>query len=291
MLLSILVISRSQDLLIQMLNSISKATSLGVDKIEILCSWNGSRINEKKIINNTIYNFNIVQRDKYHFAKNINSLSRKALGQILLIINDDIILDPNSIDNAIDHIKNQKNVGLIAGNLRYEDGLIQHIGISFDKYNNPYHKFEKSIKSNSWIIDYDSKCIPAATGALIFIKKELFDEIGFCEKYEVCGEDIELSLDIREKKDLNILFCPKVSGIHFSSKTRKKHNQFGNTINDIKRMQKRRLKFIQNVSKDQLLLELKDLQEENYILKKISIKNRLKIFIKRFLKRINLKIN
>ncbi len=56
-------------------------------------------------------------------------------------------------------------------------------------------------------------------------------------------------------------------------------------------MQKRRLKFIQNVSKDQLLLELKDLQEENYILKKISIKNRLKIFIKRFLKRINLKIN
>ena len=144
MLLSILVISRSQDLLSQMLNSISKATSLGIDELEIICSWNGSKINEKKIINNIFYNFNIVQRDKYHFAKNINSLSRKALGEILLIINDDIILDPKSIDNAIDHIKNQKNVGLIAGNLRYEDGLIQHIGISFDKYNNPYHKFEKS---------------------------------------------------------------------------------------------------------------------------------------------------
>ena len=106
---------------------------------------------KKKIINNTIYNFNVVQRDKYHFAKNINSLSRKALGEILLIINDDIILDPKSIDNAIDHIKNQKNVGLIAGNLRYANGLIQHIGISFDKYNNPYHKFEKSIKSNSLV--------------------------------------------------------------------------------------------------------------------------------------------
>ena len=48
MLLSILVISRSQDLLSQMLNSISKATSLGVDELEILCSWNGSKINEKK---------------------------------------------------------------------------------------------------------------------------------------------------------------------------------------------------------------------------------------------------
>ena len=54
MLLSILVISRSQDLLSQMLNSISSATSLSVDKLEILCSWNGSEINEKKIINLTI---------------------------------------------------------------------------------------------------------------------------------------------------------------------------------------------------------------------------------------------
>ena len=156
MLLSILVISRSQDLLSQMLNSISKATSLGVDELEILCSWNGSKINEKKIINNTIYNFNIVQRDKYHFATNINSLSRKAIGEILLIINDDIILDPDSIDNAIDCIKNQKNVGLVAGNLRYANGLIQHIGISFNKYNKPYHKFEKSIKANNLIIDSHS---------------------------------------------------------------------------------------------------------------------------------------
>ena len=286
MLLSILVVSRSHKLLNQMLCSISNATSLDPINVEILCSWNGSNLDESKIKNNSGYNFKIQQRQKYHFATNMNSLASHACGEIILIINDDIILDQNSIDYAIDKLINSSKVGLVTGKLRYKNGMIQHAGITFDSKNIPYHKFEKLLKSNSNLISNEDQIIPAASGALIFIEKALFLEIGFSEEYEICGEDIELCLDLREKKDYIILFTPQVSGIHFSSATRKKNNQYGNSMNDLEKMKKRRVSFINNVSKNQILDELNDLTNQVEILKKIELKRKkLRNFLKNFKKK------
>jgi len=233
MLLSILVVSRSHKLLNQLLFSIADATQLDIGNIEILCSWNGKKSNETKIINRSGYNFSIAQRKEYHFAKNVNSLASLAAGEILLIINDDIILDKNTIDSGISTLISKSKIGLVTGKLRYKNGLIQHVGISFDKNHVPYHKFERMIKSNSDLISDNNQIVSAASGAILFIKKKIFTEIGFSEEYEICGEDVELSLDLREKKDMNILFCPNVSGIHFSSMTRKKNNEYGNSENEI----------------------------------------------------------
>ena len=281
MLLSILVVSRSYKLLNLMLHSISNATSLDKINVEILCSWNGANVDESKIKNNSGYNFKIIQRQKYHFATNINSLASHACGDILLIINDDIVLDSNSIDYAIHELKNNSQVGLVTGKLRYKNGMIQHVGITFDSKNIPYHKFEKLLKSNSDLLSKVDQIIPAASGALIFIKKSLFLEIGFSEEYEICGEDIELSLDLREKKDYIILFSPRVSGIHFSSATRKKNNQYGNSNLDLEKMKKRRESFINKVSKNQILDELNDLTNQIEILNKIELKRKkIKNFFK-----------
>ena len=281
MLLSILVVSRSYKLLNLMLHSISNATSLDKINVEILCSWNGANVDESKIKNNSGYNFKIIQRQKYHFATNINSLASHACGDILLIINDDIVLDSNSIDYAIHELKNNSQVGLVTGKLRYKNGMIQHVGITFNSKNIPYHKFEKLLKSNSDLLSKVDQIIPAASGALIFIKKSLFLEIGFSEEYEICGEDIELSLDLREKKDYIILFSPRVSGIHFSSATRKKNNQYGNSNHDLEKMKKRRENFINKVSKNQILDELNDLTNQIEILNKIELKRKkIKNFFK-----------
>ncbi len=281
MLLSILVVSRSPKLLNQLLFSISNSTSLDTNNVEILCSWNGKNNDESKIKNRSGYNFKISDRRKYHFATNINSLSKHADGEILLIINDDIILDANSIDYGINELVNNSKVGIVTGKLRYKNGMLQHAGITFNSQNIPYHKFDNLIKSDSDLLSNDSQVVPAASGALIFIKKSIFSEIYFSEKYEVCGEDIELSLDLRERKDCIILFSPKVSGIHFSSATRKKNNQYGNSSKDLIRMQTRREDFISKVSKNQILDELNDLTNQVDIFKKIELKRKkLKNFVK-----------
>jgi len=209
------------------------------------------------------------------------------LGKILLIINDDIIIDKNSIDYAINQLLNNDKIGLVTGKLRYRNGMIQHAGITFDAKNIPYHKFEKLIKSNSDLLSNESEIIPAASGAFIFIKRAVFLEIYFNERYEICGEDIELSLDLREKKDYIILFSPKVSGIHLSSATRKKNNQYGNSINDLKRMQKRREYFINKVSRNQLLDELNDLTNQIDTLNKFEEKKKkLKNFFINIIKKL-----
>ncbi len=280
MILSILVISRSKVLLNQLLESISRATNLEKENIEILCSWNGSKNNESKIINNTGYKFKIAQRNKYHFASNMNSLAKKASGEILCIINDDIILDNNSIDAGIKALKSNSNIGIVSGNLRYGNGLIQHIGTSFNDKDLSYHKFKKSLKHDSNIIDNTNLIISAATGALLLIKKSIFNEIGFNEKYYQSGEDVELSLEVREEKGLNIYLCKKMSGIHFESVSRKKKTESIYKEKDMKRLQKRRLKFINNVSKNQLLIDINDLQNQITIHRIMEKNNRLKNPIK-----------
>ena len=81
------------------------------------------------------------------------------------------------------------------------------------------------------------------------------------------------------------IFSPNVSGIHKSCATRKKYNQIGNPpIKDLIKIKNRRLEFLKNASKDQILLELKDLQEEIFIIKNVYIRSKLKNFIKTFLR-------
>ena len=285
MILSILVISRSENLLNQLLKSIAGASNLEKENIEILCSWNGSKNNESKIINNSGYKFKIAQRNKYHFARNFNSLAKKASGEILLIINDDIILDDGSIDAGIELLKSNSKIGIVSGNLRYKNGLIQHVGTSFNDKNLSYHKFKKSLKYDSSLIDNTNLIISAATGALLLINKDLFNEIGFNEKYYQSGEDIELSLEVREKKGFNIHLCKKMSGIHFESLSRRKKTQSIYTVKDMRRLQKRRLKFVNNVTKKQLLIDINDLQNQITINRIMEKNNRLKNPIK-ILKRL-----
>ena len=107
----------------------------------------------------------------------MNLLAKKASGEILLIINDDIILDNGSIDVGLELLKSNSNIGIVSGNLRYRNGLIQHVGTSFNAENLSYHKFKKSLKYNSSLIDNTNLIISAATGALLMINKSLFNEI------------------------------------------------------------------------------------------------------------------
>ena len=71
-----------------------------------------------------------------------------------------------------------------------------------------------------------------------------------------------------------------MSGIHFESVSRKKKTESIYKEKDMKRLQKRRLKFINNVSKNQLLIDINDLQNQITIHRIMEKNNRLKNPIK-----------
>ena len=116
--LSILVISRTSYLLNQMISSLIDATCIDQNHIEILCSWNGSIDDMKSIKHNNFKHLDIRHIIPYHFASNMNNLIDRANGEFILLINDDVYLDPSSIDKAIKFYKDNSRIGVLGGRLR-----------------------------------------------------------------------------------------------------------------------------------------------------------------------------
>ena len=254
--LSILVVSRTASLLNRMLKSLASATNLNGIGVEILCSWNGSQEEEQAIKNTSGYELLIAQKDPYHFASNMNSLAEKANGELLLIINDDVILDSNSVDDAIQCLESSSKIGLVGARLRDGEGLLTHAGILFDSRHSPYHQLDRKIEAEHPLVLGNSRPIPAVTGALMLIRRNHFTSLRFGTSYRVCGEDVGLCLDLRQKLGLEVWYCPGFSGLHEAESTRSKTpEQQGNT-EDLSTMRQLHREFIEAAKKPQLRQEL-----------------------------------
>ena len=254
--LTLLVVSRTPALLSQMLASVPSATKLLYQDVEILCSWNGSAEDEARIENGSGYEFMIAQRDPYHFAANMNLLADKARGDVLLFINDDVVLDAGSIDAALECLSRSSSTGMVGSRLRNEAGQLTHAGILFDSRHSPYHLLDRLIASEHQAISNQQMPMPAVTGALFLIRREHFLALRFQLAYKVCGEDVELCLDVRERLGLKVVYCPSFSGVHASEATRSQtEGQDGNS-EDMTRMRMRRKHFLEKASRQQLNDEL-----------------------------------
>ena len=254
--LSILVVSRTAALLNRMLSSLASATTLNGLGVEILCSWNGSEDAESEIENNSGYELLIAQRDPYHFASNMNGLAAKANGDLLLIINDDVILDSGSVDNAIQCLESSPHIGLVGARLRDGEGLLTHAGILFDSRHSPYHQLDRKVAAEHQLVLGESRPVPAVTGALMLIRRDHFASLRFGTEYRVCGEDVGLCLDLRLKLELEVWYCPDFSGRHDSESTRATiPNQQGNA-EDLSTMRQLHREFLEAAKKPQLRQEL-----------------------------------
>ena len=254
--LSILVVSKTASLLNKMLRSLASATTLNGIDVEILCSWNGSQEEEQDIENTSGYELLIAQKDPYHFASNMNGLAEKANGELLLIINDDVILDAGSIDGAIQCLESSPDVGIVGARLRDAEGLLTHAGILFDSLHSPYHQLDRQVAAEHHLVLGTPRPVPAVTGALMLIRRNHFTSLRFGTNYRVCGEDIGLCLDFRLKLGLEVWYCPDFSGLHESETTRATApNQQANP-EDLTTMRHRHQEFISAAKPHQLRQEL-----------------------------------
>lgn len=270
--LSVLVVSRTPGLLSRMLLSLSKACSLPYEDVEILCSWNGLPGDEKAIDNGSGYEFLIAQRDQYHFSANMNSLAERANGELLLLINDDVCLDPGSIDAAINGLQNLPAVGLIGARLRNEEGLLTHCGIVFDSHFSPYHQLDQLVGSEHQLVTALPRTVPAVTGALMLICRENFLALQFETSYRVCGEDVQLCLDLRERMELDVVVFPAFSGVHVSESTRSQvEAQASGNDEDLVRLRARYRAFLELATSKQLRDDLQAKSWEADVLRSMEI--------------------
>ena len=257
---SVLVVSRTPELLNRLLHSLDRAYSGAPDDVEVIVSWNGSDDDEARIQPGRLP-FKIAQRDPYHFASNMNGLARKAGGSVLIFANDDLVIDSGAMDAALERLATQPQVGLIGARLRTSEGQLAHAGIHFTSYGSPYHQLEHFVDAEHPANERE-RMVPAVTGAFFAMRRDEFLQLELAETFNVCGEDVLLCLQTRSILHKQVLYCPAMSGVHDAESTRSQFEEQQGNDDDMKRMRAGWREMLQRAGKDSLLVELQAAQDE-----------------------------
>ena len=197
--------------------SIKKCTKY--TKYEIVVIDNGSnednRNEYKKLIaefgENASYTY---ERFDFNFSKMCNIGSKKATGNMLLFLNDDIEIigqDYEDTDwlSVLAGQAKQESTGAVGAKLLYPDSsYIQHVGVINYESSCFAHLYAKAvddenIKAHRNYADYDCLCV---TGACFMIEKAKFDKAGgFDEAFEVTHNDVDICLTLYEQGYYNVL--------------------------------------------------------------------------------------
>ncbi|AWF80101.1 hypothetical protein BTJ40_04310 [Microbulbifer sp. A4B17] len=139
----------------------------------------------------------------YAGANNLGA--RYATADKLVLLNSDIIPSSGGWISRIEQkAASLEDVGVVAPKLVFDDGTIQHIGMSFSKsiqFGNLWLNEHPSKGIPEWLVDTDSVMeSPAVTGACMFISKTLYNSVGGLDESYVLGdfEDSDLCLKLRK---------------------------------------------------------------------------------------------
>jgi hypothetical protein len=270
--LSVLVVSRTAQLLGTLLWSLERACSLPSDAVEVLCSWNGSASEEQAISNPSRFSFRVVQRDLYHFASNVNGLIEQASGSLLMLVNDDVILDAGCVDAGLRLLTSSDQIGLVGGLLRTGSGRLSHLGIAFDHDGNAYHVLDqKLVQQQSNLVS--TQPVAAVTGALQWLRRS--DALPLNTQYRVCGEDAELCLDMQQQRGKQVWLCSEAKAVHSGETTRQHSEGQGASADDQARVRQRWDGFVAGASAAALAELLKQQQWESHMLRVLAAEQQI----------------
>ena len=265
--LSILVVSRTAELVNRFCAGLDAACSLTPMEAEILVSWNGSDADEQRIANSSRYDLHIAQRVPYHFAGNMNGLAALAGGEVLMFANDDLMLDPGCVDAGLHLLTDRPEVGLVGALMRDQQGLLSHAGINIDLRCLSYHMLDRLLPVEQAQGLIPTAPVTAVTGALQWIGRDAFRKHPFNTAYQVNGEDVELCFDVQQHLDQQVWLCTEASAIHEAETTRKQDPlQAGNSADQL-RLRARARHFLDHATGEQLRVLLQQQQRESQLLR------------------------
>lgn len=225
--------NKVDELLIPCIESIVENTDY--ENYIIYVADTGSDIDEKTKTIEFIQTINInreivklIEYDYYNFAKINNDVIKNKIDtdtELVLFCNNDIEMLNDAISILVNlHIETPK-VGTVGCRLHYEDGSIQHLGISLQTNG------KKEVLITHRFLNWDNENVRMSktsnfthgnTAAFLLMSKDLFNEIGgFNEIYSECFEDVELNLECLNKNKRNVTSNTAVC-YHFESQTRKR---------------------------------------------------------------------
>ena len=168
-------------------------------------------------------NIKVIRDDSpFNFSKLNNEASKKASGEILCFLNNDIEIKSEDWLEEMASFAVQPHIGCVGARLWYPSGELQHGGVLLGIGGVANHAHYKAAKGFQ---GYFGRAVlhqefSAVTAAALMMRADVFSEIeGFDERLAVAFNDIDLCLRVREAGFRNI-WTPYAELIHHESVSR-----------------------------------------------------------------------
>lgn len=164
------------------------------NNFEVIIADNGSIDDSVKYIKKNFPLFKVIQLSKnLGFAGAVNKGIKKALGEYIVLLNNDTEMDKNCLKHLAEAADKHAEVGMVAAKIKnfYHRNIIDNAGDEIDVVG---HSFTRGTGKEDSPKFNKPGFIFLATGGGGLFKKEVFDKIGlFDEDYFLYMEDVDFS--------------------------------------------------------------------------------------------------
>ena len=153
------------------------------------------------------------------FSGGMNVGIAAANGDTVVLLNNDIVVEPDWLQELIDAMAIDSTIGIAGCRIYYSEGtLLQHAGgdVVFPLgYTTHYGYRQEDSEAHDRMID-----VPYVTGAAMAIRRALLDEIGMLDEgfYPAYYEDVDICFRARDA-GWRVVYVPSSRLTHFESAT------------------------------------------------------------------------
>lgn len=209
----------------KIINCLESVSKLNYPGYEVIIIDNNSTDGSIQEIKKRFKKFKVIE-NKFNFgcAKATNQGFKASKHSLLLTLDEDVILEKNSLKNLVKIILNRGDIGAVSPKIyNYKSKKLMGLGFKINKFTGKVsvigeNQQDKGQFNEIQAVDY----IP---GAVVLAKKEVIDKIkGMDEDYFLYYGDAQYSLDIR-KAGYKIFYVPNALAWH-DCNTSEGFNQF-----------------------------------------------------------------
>jgi O-antigen biosynthesis protein len=201
------------------LQSLAKATSQIDHEVILLDNASDENAASLKDCGRLFQKLNIIRSEEnLSFSKGNNLCAANALGDYFLFINNDVFLNPESIECMLACLCEDSSAGIIGGMLMFPGrNSVQHAGMQQMLWG---FASNYGVGAKAEDVRIAARGMPfAVTGAMQCIRRNVFFEVGgFEERYSWGYEDVDLCLKIKSI-GRSVIYEPGASGVHVESAT------------------------------------------------------------------------
>ncbi|OGO66490.1 MAG: hypothetical protein A2030_01285 [Chloroflexi bacterium RBG_19FT_COMBO_50_10] len=161
------------------------------------------------------------------FARPINQALRLSSGEFMLVVNPDTIIFPGALNELVEYLKSNSDVGICGPKVLNRDGSLQKAcrrGVSrpwaaFSYFSGLSSLFPKSKCFGGYLLNYMDEDatheVDGVSGSCMLIRRTVIEQVGyFDERFFAYQEDADYCFQVK-KAGWSIIYLPEAKIIHY----------------------------------------------------------------------------